>query len=422
MKNVICIVLDSLCYERLMQMESSFGEKPFLLELAEHGTSYEKMYSQAPYTEAAAQALYCGQKTLDRGGHMYRFRNAEKTVFEAMKELGYKTYCSNLLLQLFPSSAMRGVDDYRYNSGYEMDGLWSYRLCYYRDLLSKGKMTEADYRRVMTLMDENFASWDQFFASLKDETVYTKVIRNRNYPYDAQANCDRLQAEMQKYQTDKKQYITELLRQGSSHSIYTVEKYTGETKVSPAVREEAWKRYRRTVRRIMHCHVRKNFWNALLSRGAVCEWLKLFRARDLHGLKVHLAHLYYFIFPEILQKRFFRRYDACKTAPSFLSFLNEFDSWRKENGDQPYFACIHVDDIHNPEIFFTYDFILSIGIANFIMIVPERLWNTKSTNFNTVTIIFEIIPLQVLSVFKSIFNVTLQKVCIDELIPVFILF
>ena len=47
--------------------------------------------------------------------------------------------------------------------------------------------------------------------------------------------------------------------------------------------------------------------------------------------------------------------DWFKNAPSGRTHIHHFINWAEKNRDKPFFACIHVDDIHNPEEFFTYD-------------------------------------------------------------------
>ncbi len=43
-------------------------------------------------------------------------------------------------------------------------------------------------------------------------------------------------------------------------------------------------------------------------------------------------------------------YDSFKSAPSITTHIDHFINWANEQ-TKPYAATIHVDDIHNPEIF-----------------------------------------------------------------------
>ena len=89
MKNIVLIVVDSM---NQSHMKTNPSLTPFLNGLKKDGFSFENMYSQAPYTEAAEMCIYCGQNVLDNGGYIKRFMNAEETIFEAFKRKGYCTY------------------------------------------------------------------------------------------------------------------------------------------------------------------------------------------------------------------------------------------------------------------------------------------------------------------------------------------
>ena len=57
-----------------------------------------------------------------------------------------------------------------------------------------------------------------------------------------------------------------------------------------------------------------------------------------------------------LSERGDKNYDWFKNAPSARTHLDHFFKWADEYQlDNPFFACVHVDDVHNPEVFLTYD-------------------------------------------------------------------
>ena len=71
-KNVIMIVLDSVTYENTLSNTGKTCPMPFLHSLMKKGINATKVYSEAPYTEAALVSLLCGDNTLDKTGHMKR--------------------------------------------------------------------------------------------------------------------------------------------------------------------------------------------------------------------------------------------------------------------------------------------------------------------------------------------------------------
>lgn len=156
---------------------------PFLNRLKEDGVSFENMYSQAPYTEAATMSIYCGQDVLNNGGYIRRFKDAPKTVFEAFREKGYTTYYNYFQPQCYPSSLRRGIDFPFYDVGFDLNALWSYRLYYYADLLKKNEMAEEDWKLLADLLEDNLREWILFAEHIrkKDETVNMIQDNAQNY-------------------------------------------------------------------------------------------------------------------------------------------------------------------------------------------------------------------------------------------------
>ncbi len=74
-KNVLFIVIDSVTNDIfLFNKNTSSLCAPFLNELRKKSISGDKMFSEAPYTEASLMCLLGGIDTMDNGGYMERFK------------------------------------------------------------------------------------------------------------------------------------------------------------------------------------------------------------------------------------------------------------------------------------------------------------------------------------------------------------
>ena len=78
-KNVIHIIVDAYCYNNLYRKVGNREVTPFLNMLKKNSVSFERMYSQAPYTEASQVTLLSGENTLDNGGYLFGNGTVEKT-------------------------------------------------------------------------------------------------------------------------------------------------------------------------------------------------------------------------------------------------------------------------------------------------------------------------------------------------------
>ena len=71
-KNILFIVIDSVTNDVLFNKSNSKKIAPFLSKLRNESISGDKMYSEAPYTEAALMSLLASVDTMDNGGYMER--------------------------------------------------------------------------------------------------------------------------------------------------------------------------------------------------------------------------------------------------------------------------------------------------------------------------------------------------------------
>ena len=228
--NVIYFIIDSLNYRHLNT--STLELMPFLNSLKKKGLSCENMYSQAPYTEAAVMNLYCGQDVLQNGGYLYRFKNAEKTIFEIMKENGYATYYNSYQPQCHPSSIKRGITDLYYNVGYDVIPLWSYRLSHYSCLFNNNELKVADYLALEEIFNDNFSEWLNFLDDYINLNKSVEMIFQKDINYNATSIKEMVIEELNKFKKDSKKYIFEVLKEGKNHKLFSIPSFIQHNKIN----------------------------------------------------------------------------------------------------------------------------------------------------------------------------------------------
>lgn len=358
-KNYLLFIIDSLNYSHVK--ESTIELMPFLEKLKKQGISCENMYSQAPYTEAAVMNLYCGQDVLQNGGYLFRFKNARKTIFEEMHDRGFRTYYNSYQPQCHPSSVRRGIDDIYYNVGYDLCALWSYRLEHYAELLKIGTINECDYTNLYEIFDDNFAEWIRFADDVLNDDLSVSLIKNNDASYNAFEIKGAVLKQYDIFRHDKKTYIDDVLKQGQRHPIFSIPAYVQHNKIkNREIVEYVRNEYRPLVKRIKSMDTKLNLKNATrLASGPVRKFKSLFKNPSKDRLK-DFAKSIYLSLNELTDFDLYQRIkedcDWFKNAPSGRTHIDHFINWAKSQcNEQPYFACIHIDDIHNPEEFFTYD-------------------------------------------------------------------
>ncbi|HJJ41720.1 MAG TPA: sulfatase-like hydrolase/transferase [Methanocorpusculum sp.] len=359
-KNCLLLVIDSLNYSHVK--ESPINLMPYTKELAKKAIVCENMFSQGPFTEAATASLYCGQNTLDNGGYMFSFKNAPSTLFEEMQKYGYLTYYNSYSMHFHPSSLRRGVDALYYAGGYGPSSLWSYRFYHYSDLYKKGELNDEDYSALYTFFDDNFAVWIRFTDDIINHSESVSIIYDTAPNYDAESVKQQVLAEQSKYLKNPKQYVDEVLKTGNLHRFFKIPAYVMSKKISDrAAMIPIRKELKPLFDRIRSIQIRQNYKNALgkilVSPLKKCgDFIRhptksTFREFEDSG---YLTIQY--LFDPDLYQRINKNYDSFKSSLSGRTFIEHYINWAAEqSGDNPHFACIHIDDVHYNEEFFTWD-------------------------------------------------------------------
>ena len=358
MKNIVLIVIDSMNYSH---MKSNRYLTPFINSLLKDNLHYENMYSQAPFTEAASMNIYCGQNVLDNGGYIRRYKDAQKTIFESFKEKGFETYYNYFQPQCYPSSLRRGIDNIYYDVGYDVGPLWSYRFYLYADLYLNKKITENDYKLLEEILEDNFKEWISFVKNVLNKEKDVEIIIDNSLNYDVENVLKQVEEQYDSFAKDKRGYINSVFEQKTSHPLFKISQYTQNNKIkNKEFVKQFQEKYRGIFERIDKTHKKLNKKNCKHKFGGVRRKLGYFITHPSKGSLKDFAKAI-LIWKEIykdsdLFDRIADNYETFKNAPSFKKHIDHYINWEKNRAsNSPSFSCIHVDDIHNPEMFFTYD-------------------------------------------------------------------
>ena len=358
-KNVVFLVIDSLSnYNR-----RGVGRElmPFLTKLEKESWYFPNMFSEAPYTEAAVMSMLCGKDTLSDGGYLYRFDDSYN-IFDYFKHNGYEVY-NFIQPHVYPGSIVRGNTHYYCNVCYDFNVLWEYRLYLYAELYGQGKLGENDYKKIVKLLDDNFEYWQEFFkAYMTKHESLDFISYNIGRVYEDEyinEQIDFLKKEISDYQKDKVGYINRLLCQKKEHNLFKIGVLEQKRKVKDATKEWIKCNYKEIFDEIYKTNKKNNFRLGKLNyRGILCDFRNLLKKHESNEVKNFLRNFKIYkdsIWDNDINERLYSS-DAFKAAPSIYSHIKYFEKVLDERKtESPFFSCIHVDDIHNPEMFFTYD-------------------------------------------------------------------
>ena len=357
-ENVILLVIDSLSFERL---SGKYHSTPFLTSLMNKSVSCEKMFAQAPFTEAAVMGLIAGCRTMDFGGYIKRFADIPKTLPEVFAERGYEVY-QYIQPHIYPTSLERNVPFSYYNVGFDFQALWGYRLKYYQELYKKDGLQKRDYQLIIEILKDNFIGWKLFLKRLIHHDDKVSLIADNLREYPVEEILSKVISEEKSFVFDPQAYIMQLFFEGEKHVLFQITTLNQEKKIrNPLIKEAFIEKYKPLFQRIYQ--VDRQF-GISFDREVIRNIKNMCKSFLLHPEKEKLKDIIRFkryiqqrTQESNIMERIASNYDAYKNAPSFQSHLNHFYQWLDEKRDisKPFFGYIHVDDIHNPEVFFTYD-------------------------------------------------------------------
>lgn len=388
MMNAILLIIDSLDYTRCQS--SSINLLPNITRRVEKGVKCENVYSQAPYTEAATMALYCAQNTLDNHGYIERYNNATITLMETFEKAGYDTFFNCLQPQCYPTSLRRGVKHIYYNRGYDNEALWNYRFSYYLERAQSGLLEKEDYIQIMRILDDNFNDWCQFLNDLINDDNSVKMIKSLNVEYDASGILKLVESEENKYKSDKMKYINGIFEEGKKHILFQIPYFKQKDYIISESAENVYeKECADLCKKIRTINL---FQNALFNWDIYKELGKSIKSYCCKKNKKEFQERVYIIRNALIMcnnnKKYGKGCHSLKGQPSFVSHINSFLEWldTRENAEQPYFACIHVDDIHFPEMFYTYDTDDVSVLKSELKIANEYLRKRKINSKGTISL------------------------------------
>lgn len=362
-KNIVLLVIDSLDYGRLSTAKDRGLDNLFLTDFEKKCITATNMYSQAPYTEAASMSLYCGQRTMDKGGYLEKFNKCPTNMFEIFRNEGYEVFFNGYQPHIFPSNLTRGINHCYYNGGFDFkNGFWYYRLKHYREVYIKDALTEIDYDFLHRAFEDNFNEWKLFLERWINRDSSLELIRETSSNFNAEKALSMLLIEIDAYYSNNIKYIHDLFEQGEKHILFTIPTMVMNEKIKNRDFLNATSvRYKNIIRKIWYKNFKLNFKNNFLKKETILEFRRTikegFKSKNFNLFLRYCFAWYTLLFDPDLKKRITPNYDYFKTSPDIDKHFEQFINWRKniKNDDNPYFACLHVEGMHNPEVFFSHD-------------------------------------------------------------------
>lgn len=352
MKNILFIVLDSITNDQLFNYINSDDKAPFLNKLRKKSITGDKMYSQAPYTEAALMCLLGSIDTLDDGGYMEKFKN-KNTIIDEFNKNGYKTFFPTYYPSIYPSYMDYGASEISYIEKFTFSHLWDYRFKHFRDLYLNNETTNDENMMLEDMLEDNLNAWIKLLKLLNEKKQNTVMMNDCISHKNIDQTIIEVYDELNKFKQDKEKYLNELFLKEEEHLLFKIANHNYIDKINNEdFRKWVIDNYKETFKKIKNKQLKTNLKTAKIPLSKMLRNLN-----DMHCIKGLIAGYKNLILDKDIMDRINNKFDLFKQQRSFRTVAELTLKWIEENkdGEAPWMAYVHVDDAHYPENFFTYD-------------------------------------------------------------------
>lgn len=352
-ENVVLLVIDELTANAVNKtMSNGLKTTPFLDELSKKSVRAERMYSQAPYTEAAIRNLLYGHDVLDKLENIFYQSDVEFTYYKYLAKNEYDIF--NMTIDLH--SCFQGEEAYQlcasnnWNTFYqnrlkefvpfvEKEDINSLNICY--ELILNMFNSCIDFYMQMLNNNENVKHFKQYFDI--DETKGSDIL-------------SKYLMEKEKLEKEKNIYVRDFFIKGRYKEFSLLDKLIEKQFMSDdKLRNYAIKKHNSLMRCIRKIGFKHNIRNSKISVKSLQNNINLILNGEWwHGLQniKYLIINYINLMLDVHIKFYNEKSIISKPAESLGMFKSFFDFLENRDSNKPFFAYFHSTEVHGPANYF----------------------------------------------------------------------
>lgn len=352
-KNVIFIIVDSLCQDNVGIGYSGVTTTPFLDSIVDRGIYATNVYSQGPYTEAGTKSLLCGEDTLSSGGYLLRYANADSFITDVFKENGYETYCYMYPNALLSQKSLKYTDHMVYTSGFDFEVIWKQKLLYFLERYKQNILDEDDINDCINVIELTLESWKSFFCPINIYESHS-LLKDYLQKYELDKNVAKLLEQDEIFQKDKKEYVIDLFRLEKKHALFSIASLDMRQMIQNNVIKEGFENNKSFVRtykkKQFFSNVQNNKYPIINQIGDICRF-----GISRNKTKLMKTYNYYSLLRAINNIRLCEKSDEYKVVLSAKTIFGDLCNKLRQKAEGKRFFFVHVEDTHYFSTFFSYD-------------------------------------------------------------------
>ena len=354
--NVVCFFVDSVTWNSIETNQAKISPTPFLDSLKSESITTTKLYSHAPYTDAATRSLFTGRNCLDDFGYYFRCNTSPITHWKAFHDAGYETYNFHYSFYIIGDKLNESIDHQIYTSSFVWGSEWGGMFKYYHELVKERSLREDEYLLLTKRLSLLFESWLRYLddAINKPETfaIHSKVLET----YDAKNAYVALKREQEQFENNHKEYIDNLLLAGADNTLSKIEISGIETYIEPEfIDGYVEKKYGKIIDKWSRQNFKVNLFGNLPSVKRTFHGIsRYFKTKDSSNLLFWVNYLGSLTTFALMRKRW-KNKDWQTQHTAYPIYEHGLEILRNRKSDKPFYFFFDVEEPHNDISPFSYD-------------------------------------------------------------------
>lgn len=352
-KNVIFIIVDSLCQDNVGKGFSGVTTTPFLDSIKDKGIYATNVYSQGPYTEAGTKSLLCGEDTLSSGGYLLRYANSKSFITDVFKENGYETFCYMYPNALLSQKSLKCTDHMLYTSGFDFEVIWKQKLVYYLNKYKENLLDNEDIKDCINVIELTLESWKSFFCP-DDKDEAHSLIKDYLLEYNLENNNLKLLEQYKIFHENKKEFVLNLFALEEKHPLFSIESLDMRQMIQNVTIKKAFSKHesfeKSYKRKQFLLNIHNNHYPVKKQLGDLFNFI--FKRDRTELMK---TYNYYSLLKEANDINLCKKTDNYKVVLSANTIFENLCSLLEEKTEKNRFYFVHVEDTHYFSTFFSYD-------------------------------------------------------------------
>lgn len=356
MNNVITFFVDSVTWNSLGKRQAKISPTPFLDSLKNESITATKLYSHAPYTDAATRSLFTGRNCLDDFGYYFRCNSSPITHWKAFHNLGYETYNFHYAFYVIGDKLNESIDHNIYTSSFIYESEWGGMFKYYTELVRQRSLRNEEYILLSERIRLLFETWTRFIDDAINNPEAFAIHKDALQNYDVEGALRKLREERRRFDDNPILFIDDLLSEGHDNFFSCIEKSGIETYIkSDFIDGFIEKEYGSFLNRLSWLNFRANVFKSLPSLKRILYALKRFiRTKDSSCLMFLTNYVGLLTSVRLMRKRW-KAFGWQTQHSAYTIYESGLKILRERKSSKPFYFFFDVEEPHNDIAICSYD-------------------------------------------------------------------